>query len=86
MADETITFNLDELTLGELADLEDVLGTSLKTINLSNPPVKLLVAMTWLITRRSNPKFTYEDARNVKISNVAEVKDTLKKIFGGAAQ
>lgn len=65
-----LTINLDDLTLGDLADLEDVSGVSLTGINLKTPPLKVVPALVWIQQRREDPKFTYEMARAIKLSEL----------------
>lgn len=65
-----LTINLDDLTLGDLADLEDVSGVSLTGINLKNPPLKVIPALVWIQQRRTEPGFTYEMARAIKLTDL----------------
>ena len=77
--EKTIQFNVEDLTIGELADMEDVTGLSLDKMNLSKPSAKLLVAMLWVFERRSNPKYAYAEARNVKVTGLSEFSAKLGK-------
>ena len=79
MNNDTVQFNIDDLTIGELADIEDVTGLSLDKVNLSKPSAKLLVAMLWVVERRNNPKYTYAEARNVKVVALSEFTSKLGK-------
>lgn len=65
-----ITINLDDLTLGDLADMEDVSGVSLTGINLGSPPVRVIPALVWIQQRRTEPGYTYEMARAIKLSEL----------------
>lgn len=68
---ETLKVELDELTIGEVEDIEEVTGRHIAEIGqeLVNGPVraKTLKALTWILKRRDNPEFTLEDARGIKI-------------------
>jgi len=68
---------LDTLTLGDLADIEDVTGMSLNGVNLDSPPMKFALALYWVSLRKSNPKFTYADARNTPIAELSAFRDAL---------
>jgi hypothetical protein len=81
VAEETvdIKFNIDDLTLGELADMEDVTGLTLDKMNLAKPSAKMLLAMLWVFEKRSNPKYTYTEARQVKVTALGEFTKKLGK-------
>lgn len=64
----SLAFDLDELTIGDLADMEDVAGVDIQRIDLKAPPLKVLPAMVWIFNRKLDPTFTYEDARAVKLT------------------
>ena len=68
---------LDQLTLGDLADIEDVTGMSLNGVNLDSPPMKFALALYWVIERKNNPKMTYADARNTPISELSAFQKAL---------
>lgn len=65
-------FDPDDLSLGEMEDLEDVTGLRILTIisdfEKANPNAKELTALAWIMTRRENPDFTLEDARASKVN------------------
>lgn len=67
----SLAFDLDELTIGDLADMEDVAGVDIQRIDLKAPPLKVLPAMVWIFNRKIDPTFTYEDARQVKLAALA---------------
>lgn len=55
-------FDLEDLTLGELAEIEEATGLTLHGVDLANPPMKLMMAMLWIFLRRRNPEYTFENA------------------------
>ena len=69
---------LDKLTLGDLADIEDVTGATVNGVDLQNPTMKFALALYWVIKRRDNPKFTYADARSVPLTDIEEFKAVLQ--------
>lgn len=66
-------FDWNDLSLGELEDLETATGMSAAEMaeNASRP--KVLTAVLWVIRRRTDPTFTLEDARQVKLSALASM-------------
>jgi len=58
-----LTINLDDLTIGDMADIEDATGVALAGINLKQPPMRLIPALVWVQERRRDPGYTYEMAR-----------------------
>jgi hypothetical protein len=68
MADE-YRVDLDDLTLGEVEELEEKTGYNFAGNNQSIP-VKAITYMLYLQERRKNSKFTLDDARAVKISGI----------------
>lgn len=83
----TLTVDLNDLTLGELADFEDAAGADAvdqligasKTGKGEQPRMsaKTMVALVWIMQRRTDPSFTLEQARAVKVTELAV--DTPKK-------
>jgi hypothetical protein len=67
----SLAFDLDELTIGDLADMEDVAGVDIQRIDLKAPPLKVLPAMVWIFNRKLDPTFTYADARAVKLTTLS---------------
>jgi len=71
----SLAFDLDELTIGDLADIEDVAGVNVQSIDLKQPPLRVLPALVWIFNRKLDPSFTYEDARGVKLSALVVTGD-----------
>lgn len=68
---DTITIDPDDLTLGEVETIEDIVGKPFSQV-FSNGGVsaKAAVALVYVVKRRANPDFTLEEARAYKISDL----------------
>jgi hypothetical protein len=91
-----LTFDENELTIGDLEDFEDVTGESVTKALKGKPqkddegnlirdekgrPVtevelsaRSLKALIWIASRKDNPDFTLDDARNVKITELEIIR------------
>lgn len=72
-----ITFDIEELTLGDVEHLVDEFGddvlTQLRAAEQGKSiPIKLLVHFVWRMLRHSNPDATLDDARNVRIADLPD--------------
>lgn len=70
-----LAFNPDDLTLGEMCDVEEASGFNITALNVDENgnaalPAKALVAIAWVLKRREQPDFTLEQARNIKIEEL----------------
>lgn len=65
-----ISFDLEQLTIGDLEDLEDICGKPYEELDFTKPNAKMVKAMVYLSERRRNPDFTIDDARGVKLADV----------------
>jgi hypothetical protein len=63
-----INLNMDDLTLGELEELESTVGLPIS--KMGDGSAKSIVALIWITERRDNPDFTLEDARKIRIGDV----------------
>ena len=67
-------FDINELDLGELEDLADAAGIDPLALNDGwQPDLKAVRAFVWLLKRREDPAFTLDDARRVKLRELAEM-------------
>lgn len=64
--------DLEDLTLGEAEEFEQLSGLTLEQAAGPHPPMKVITTLLYLVNRRDDPAFTMEDARGIKISNLAE--------------
>ncbi len=67
----TLAINLDDLTLGDLADIEDACGVSMLDLKGgAKIPARVIPALVWIAERHNDPSFTYEQARAVKVTSL----------------
>lgn len=65
----TLAVDLDALTIGDLEDFEDIVGVPFDEAEAASfRSVKAIKALVFLTMRKTNPGFTLDDARNVKVS------------------
>ena len=65
-----ISFDPDDLTIGEMCDFEDISGVPIGAMQAGSVSTRMLLAMVYITERRANPAFTLEDAKRVRISDV----------------
>ena len=65
-----LTFDIEDLSLGDIEDLQEFGGINVMDGIPERPPLKFLRAWVWIIGRRDNPEMTFEDARDVKLSEI----------------
>lgn len=76
MAGEVLRVDPDELTIGDLEDFEDASGQAFEDAFAEGPDgnvkpsLKAIKAIVWVVKRQSNPAFTLEDARKVKLADL----------------
>ena len=72
---EKILFDLDNMTLAEVEEIEDAAGAPVSAIirGMAGGPLtaRMIAAMLWSSRRKANPTYTLEEARAVKIGEVA---------------
>lgn len=70
-------FDLTEMNIGELADFEEVTGRDPMNLPAEfNPTVKDILAFAWIMGKRSNPAMTLEEARAIRLEDLAELVPT----------
>ncbi len=78
-------FDINELDLGELEDFAE--ATGIDPMQLQDgwqPTLKAVRAFVWLVKRRDDPALTLEDARRVKVSELASLVPTMAGAGGGS--
>jgi hypothetical protein len=61
--------DIKQLTLGEVAKLEELSGLSINTMADENAPKgKFMTAFAYVVHRRVDPKFTFEQASKLTMS------------------
>lgn len=78
MADEPFELSADELTLGDLEDIETVLGMPMEDA-AATPGMRLRLsnALIWIRRRKLDPAFTFDMARALPISRVEAIAGEL---------
>ena len=75
MAEEKILFDLDNMTLADLEKLEEAADAPVSAIIQSLAggllTARMIAAIVWISRQKTNPAFTLEDARAMKIGEVA---------------
>lgn len=68
MTDE-VRIDISDLTLGEAEEFEEITGLALSNFGEGKPfPAKAIVALVYLTQHRTDPDFTLDDARGVRMS------------------
>lgn len=63
--------DIQNLTLGEIAKVEEVSGRALAELSDDTAPKgALLTALALVIKRRENPKYSLEDAQNLTMKDI----------------
>ena len=62
-------FNADDITLGEMIDIEDELGKPLSVV-FEEGQAKASAVVAWILKRRDDPTFTLADARRLTIGDL----------------
>ena len=71
-----LKLNLDpgDLSLAEVRDIEDKSGKPISTVieDLKSLEYNMdeVIAVLWVLQRREDPGFTFEDAENLKLSEI----------------
>jgi hypothetical protein len=74
--------DFEDITLGEIAEIEDYAGLPFSDIGEERIGViKLRIALAWIIKRRENPDFTIADAEKLTPADFGNLfgDDTTKK-------
>lgn len=68
--DNRIQVAMDDLTLEEMAEVGELMGATLDAV-LTGPRQPLAIAaLAWIVRRRTDPTFTYEAAKRLRIADV----------------
>jgi hypothetical protein len=68
-ADDTLNFDINDLTINEIVEIEEITGLPFDSMGDSEKPKgRMLQALAWITKRRSDPSFTFEQAGALKIS------------------
>ena len=68
MAEDTLDIDINDLTIAEVVEIEELTGLPFDAMgDASKPKGKMLQALAFISKRRTNPDFTWEDAGALKI-------------------
>ncbi len=68
-ADDTLNFDINDLTIAEIVEIEELTGMPFDSMgDSSKPKGKMLQALAFITKRRGDPSFTFEDAGALKIN------------------
>lgn len=68
MSDDVLSVDIDHLTVGEIEEIEDRAGSPIDSFgDPTKPKGKLLHALAFVMRRRDNPNFTWEDAGKLRV-------------------
>jgi len=66
----------DDITLGEIEEIEDFANMSITEIGEDKPGViKLRIALAWILKRRIDPTYTIDDARKMSAKELTAFFD-----------
>lgn len=71
-----LDFNVDDLSLGDCIDVEEITGEpvflSFAAAQTGGLSAKAMAALVWVIKRRSDPTFTFDDAKAIRVASLGE--------------
>ena len=73
---ELLNIDINELTIAEVVEIEERTGLPLDALGQSDRPKgKMLQALAYIVKRRDDPEFTWEQAGELRISAGASDTD-----------
>ena len=74
---DTITFDPDALTLGEMEEIEDAAGVPFQELISQFEQKKLstraMRAVFWILIRGDNPDYTFDDTRTLTVGDIGRL-------------
>ena len=71
---QSIAFDPDTLTVGELMDVEDVIGAEeFRSISDGQPSFKAVAAIAWILKRRETAETTLADVRALSLAELVAI-------------
>ncbi len=71
-----LTLNVNDLTFGELEEIETITGKGVNEMLLNGQPnATLLVAMVWMALRKDDPNLTLDDVRAMSFGELNGISD-----------
>ena len=76
MTDDTLNLDINDLTIGEVVEIEDLTGLPLDALGQDDKPKgRMLQALAFISKRREDPAFPWEMAGELKIQTTASKSD-----------
>ena len=64
-----VAFNWDDLTVGEVIEIEEISGLPIDELQKEGTPKgKVLLAMMFVVKKREDPDFTVDQARSLPVA------------------
>lgn len=73
--DQSFTLDVEDMTLGELEDLEECADVTIGDLQAGNLPMKAIRVLVWIVARRDDPAATVDDFRDVRLSQIVWAGD-----------
>ena len=68
---EILEFDVNNFTFGEIEQIEEIVGRDvMHELGRGKPSVKTVLAMIYVVKRRTDPTFTLEEARAMKVNAI----------------
>ncbi|MGW6313822.1 hypothetical protein [Streptomyces sp. NPDC055099] len=75
VADDVLSLKMDSLTVGEICEIEEIIDGPLDSMaKAGTKKGKLILAMAYVVKKRTNPEFTLDDAKNLRIEFKGKAK------------
>ena len=76
--DDVLNVDINQLTIAEIVEIEERTGLPLDALGQPDRPKgKMLQALAFIVRRRDNPAFTWEEAGALKINTTNEKVDPI---------
>jgi len=76
--DDVFSIDIDDLTIGEVVEIEARTGQPLDALGQADQPKGLLMqSLAFIIKRRDNPDYTWEEAGALRVSAAQSTPDPI---------
>lgn len=73
MSTDKITIDVSDFTLGEIEEFEEIAGVPMSSLSSQNTPARAMTALVLIAKRRTDPDFTIEQARLIRMGELEVV-------------
>lgn len=74
-----LDLNVDDLSLGDCMDLEEITGepafATFAAAQTGGMTAKAMAALVWVTKRKTDPTFTFKDAKAIRVSSLGSEDD-----------